>query len=62
LIGSSRSGSTWPPRDEEELLVLVGDLLDGGDDAGLLALERDQADALAAAVLLPELRQRDRLP
>ena len=47
--------------DEEQLLVLLGDLLDGGDVAGLAALEADQADALAAAVLAPELGQRHAL-
>ena len=47
--------------DEEELLVLLGDLLDGGDVAGLATLEADQADALAAAVLAPELGQRHAL-
>ena len=41
--------------DEEQLLVLLGDLLDGGHVAGLAALERDEPDALAAAVLAPEL-------
>ena len=46
--------------DEQQLLVALGDLLDGGDGAGLAALERDQADALAAAVLAPELGQRRR--
>ena len=47
--------------DEEQLLVLLGDLLDGGHVAGLLALQRDQPDALAAAVHRPELRQRHAL-
>src|SRR5262245_10555481 len=44
-------------RNEQELLVFLGDLLDRRDDAGLLALEGDQPDALAAAVLLPELAE-----
>ena len=43
--------------DEQELLVLLGDLLDGGQVPGLAALEADQTDTLAAAVLAPELRQ-----
>ena len=47
--------------DEEQLLVLLGDLLDRGDVAGLAALEADEADALAAAVLAPELGQRHAL-
>src|SRR5262245_38339822 len=41
-------------RDQQELLILVGDLLDGGHRAGLLAFECDQPDALPAAVLPPE--------
>src|SRR5439155_16248670 len=48
-------------RDQDELLVELGDLLDGGNDAGLAALERDQADALPAAVLLSEVVDRDPL-
>src|SRR6185369_16703600 len=47
--------------DQEELLVLLRDLLDGRDVAGLLALEADQADALRTAVHRPELRERDPL-
>src|ERR1035437_9738264 len=41
--------------DQQQLLVLLGDLLDGGHLSGLLALERDQPNALAAAVHWPEL-------
>src|SRR6185503_8142957 len=36
--------------DEQQLLVLLGHLLDGGDVARLLALEADQADPLRAAM------------
>src|SRR4051812_26469942 len=39
-------------RDEEQFLVLIGDLLDRRDITGLAALEADEPDALAAAVLL----------
>ena len=42
--------------DEEQLLVRLGDLLDRGDVAGLAALEGDEPDALAAAVLAPGTR------
>ena len=48
--------------DEEELLVLVGDLLDGGHVAGLAALQRDEAHALAAAVLARNSVSGTRLP
>src|SRR6185295_5107583 len=48
-------------RDEDELLVHLGDLLDGRHDAGLAALERDEPHALAASMLDPELVDRDAL-
>jgi hypothetical protein len=48
--------------DEDQLLVLLGDLLDGGDRAGLLAFERDQRTALAAAVLARNSDSATRLP
>src|SRR5262245_17091992 len=38
-------------RDQQELLVLLGHLLDGRHHAGLLALQGNEPDALAAAVL-----------
>ena len=46
--------------DEQQLLVRLGDQLDRGHVAGLGALERDEPDALAAAVLGPELRRAGR--
>ena len=53
---------TWPPAlIRSSSSSVFGDLLDGGDVAGLAALEGDQLDALAAAMLEPELGQRDAL-
>ncbi len=47
--------------DEEELLVRLGDELDGSHGSGLGALERDEPDALGAAVHGPEVAQRHAL-
>ena len=47
--------------DEEQLIVGLGHLLDGGDTPRLAPLERDEHHALPATVLAPELGQRDTL-
>ena len=53
---------TWPPaRDEEQLLVRLGDLLDGGDVAGLAALEEISRTPWPPRCLRPELGQRHAL-
>src|SRR3990172_755911 len=47
--------------DEKELLVRLGDDLGGGHSSGLLGLEGDELDALAAPVGAPEAGDLDPL-
>ena len=59
---ASRSGSTWPSaRDEQQLLVLVGDLLDGRDDRRSCVPSREMSRTpWPPRCLRPELGQRRR--